>query len=75
MDDKKEIGVEPEHEPLADAADTANDPTVDRVDRRVDRAKDERAVQGEPLEPASDDMARQRVEVDDNVGKFGDVIS
>jgi hypothetical protein len=48
---------------------------VDRVDRRVDGAEDERAVQDEPLEAAADDVARQRLEIDDNVGKFGDVIS
>jgi hypothetical protein len=75
VDDQKEIEIEDEHNPLADAAHVANDLTVDGVDGRVDSAEDERAVQREPLEPASDDVARQRVEVDDNVGKFGDVIS
>jgi hypothetical protein len=75
VDDEKEIRVEREHDPLADAAHAADDPTVEDVDGRIDRAENERAVQREPLEPASDNMARQRVEVDDNVGKFGDVIS
>jgi hypothetical protein len=75
VDDQKEIAIEDEHNPLADAAHAANDLTVDDVEGRVDGAEDEGAVQREPLEPASDDMARQRVEVDDNVGKFGDVIS
>jgi hypothetical protein len=67
--------VEAEDDPLADAADAADDLTVDGLDRRVDRAENERAVQREPIEPASDDIARQRVEVADNVGKFRDVIS
>jgi hypothetical protein len=75
VDDQKEIEIEDEHNPLADAAHVANDLSADDVDGRVDGAEDERAVQREPLEPASDDMARQRIEVDDNVGKFGDVIS
>jgi hypothetical protein len=53
----------------------ANDLTVDDVDGRVDGPEDEGAVQRQPLEPASDDMPGQRVQVDDNVGEFGDVIS
>ncbi len=88
MDDKEEGGIggsggigrsdiliEDEDDALADAADAAHDLSVDRVDRRIDGAEDERAVQDEPLEAASDDVPRQRLEVDDNVGKFGDVIS
>jgi hypothetical protein len=75
VDDEKQLGVEHEHDPLADAAHAANDLTVDDFEGRVDRAEDKRAVQREPLEPASGDVARQRVEVDDNVGEFGDVIS
>ena len=69
------ILIEDQHDPLADAADAAHDLAVDDVDRRVDGAEDEGAVQREPLEPASDDVPRQRIEVDDNVGEFGDVIS
>ncbi len=69
------MGVEHEDDPLADAADAANDLTVDDGDGRVDGSEDEGAAQREPLEPASDDVPRQRVEVDDNVGEFGDVIS
>jgi hypothetical protein len=75
VDDQKQLVVEREHDPLADAAHAANDPTVDNVDGRVDGAEDERAVQREPLEPASGNVPRQRVEVDDNVGEFGDAIS
>ena len=67
--------VKGDDDALADAAYVANDLIVDDVDGRVDSAEDERAVQREPLEPASDDVARQRIDVDDNVGKFGDVIS
>ena len=67
--------IEDEDDALADAADAANDLAVDRVDRRIDGAEDERAVEDEPLEAAADDVARQRLEVDDDVGKFGNVIS
>jgi hypothetical protein len=70
-----EILIEGQHDPLADAADAANDLTVDGVNGRIDGPEDEGAVQREPLEPASDDVPRQRIEVDDNVGEFGDVIS
>jgi hypothetical protein len=75
VDDEKQLVVEHEHDPFADPAHAANDLTVDDVDWRLDGAQDERAVQRQPLEPASGDVARQRVEIDDNVGKFGDVIS
>jgi hypothetical protein len=67
--------VKGEDDTLADAAHAANELTVDGVDGWIDGPEDEGAVQREPLEPASDDMPRQRVEVDDNVGEFGDVIS
>jgi hypothetical protein len=75
VDDQKQIGIEHEDQPFADAADAADDLTVEDVDWRVDGPEDEGAVQREPLEPASDDVPRQRIEVDDNVGEFGDVIS
>jgi hypothetical protein len=80
MDHEKQGGtgsriVKGEDDALADAADAANDLAVDGVDGWIDRPEDEGAVQREPLEPASDDVPRQRVEVDDNVGEFGDVIS
>jgi hypothetical protein len=67
--------VKGDDDALADAADAANDLTVDDGDGWVDGPENEGAVQRETLEPASDDVPRQRVEVDDNVGEFGDVIS
>jgi hypothetical protein len=67
--------IEDEDDALADPADAAHDLSVDCVDRRIDGAEDERAVQDEPLQAAADDVPRQRLEVDNNVGKFGDVIS
>jgi hypothetical protein len=75
VDDKKELVVEGEDDTLADAAHAADDLRLDGVDRRIDGAQDERAVEREPLEAASGDVARQRLEVDDDVGEFGDVIS
>jgi hypothetical protein len=72
---RSDILIEDEDDALADPADAAHDLSVDRVDRWIDGAEDEWAVQDEPREPAADDMPRQRLEVDDNVGKFGDVIS
>jgi hypothetical protein len=75
VDDHKQLVIEREHDSLADAAHASNEAPLDAVDRRIDGAEDERAVQNEPLEAASDAVPRQRLEVDDNVGKFGDVIS
>ena len=71
MDHEKQIGVEHEHDPLADAADAANDLSPKSVDRRIDCAQDEGAVEYEALKGAPDDVARQRLEVDDDVGQLG----
>ena len=75
VDDEKQIVVEGEHEALADAAHTANGLGMNGSERRIDGAQDEGAVQGDPLEAAADDVARQRLEIDDDVGEFGNVIS
>jgi hypothetical protein len=75
VDDQKQIAVKGDDDALADAADAANGLAVQRIDRRIDGAEDERAVEREPLEAAADDVARQRLEIDDDVGKFGNVIS
>jgi hypothetical protein len=71
MDHEKEVGIEDQHDPLADAADAAHDLSVDGVNRRIDRAKDEGAVEYEPLKGAPDDVARQRFDVNDNVWELG----
>jgi len=63
--------IEHEDDPLADAADAANDLSLKGVDRRIDGAQNEGAVEREALEAAPDDMARQRFEVDDDVGQLG----
>ena len=65
------ILIECEDDPLADAADAANDLSLKGVDRRVDGAKNEGAVEDEPLQAMPDDVARQRLEVDDDVRKLG----
>jgi hypothetical protein len=75
VDDQKQIVVKGDDDALADAADAANGLAVQRIDRRIDGAEDERAVEREPLEAASDDVARQRFKINDDVGKFGNVIS
>ena len=63
--------IEHEDDPLADAADAANDLSLKGVDRRIDRAQNERAVELEPLKGTPDDVTRQRLEVDDDVGQLG----
>ena len=65
------IWIEYQDDPLADAADAANDLSLKAVDRRIDRAQNEGAVQCEALEAAPDDVARQRLQVDDDVGELG----
>ena len=41
------------------------------VDRRIDGAQDERAEELHALEALADDVPRQRLDVDDDVGQFG----
>jgi hypothetical protein len=67
--------AELEHDPFADAPDACDQAAIDRLDRWVDGAKNERAVEKEPGEALSDDVPRQRLEVDDDIGEFGNVIS
>ena len=67
------IRTECEDDALADAADAANDLSLKRVNRRIDRAQNEGAVECEALEAAPDDVARQRLEVDDDVGQLGNI--
>ena len=67
------IVIECENDPLPDAADAANDLSLNGIDRRIDRAQDEGAVENEALEAAPDDVARQRLEVDDDVGQLGNL--
>jgi len=75
VDDQKQIVIERKDDALADSADAANRLGRECVDGRIDRAQDERAVQREPLEAAANDMPCQRLEVDDDVGELGNVIS
>ena len=74
MDDEEKIGVKREDDTLADTPHAADDLALNGVDRRIDRAEDEWTVENETLEAASDDVTRQRLEVDNDVGELGDVI-
>jgi hypothetical protein len=73
MDHEKQIGVERKDDPLADAADAANDLSLKGVDRRIDRAQNEGAVEDEPLQAVPDDVARQRFDVNDDVRELGNI--
>ena len=70
MKDEKAIAVEREHEPFANPLHAAHGLAVQGSNRRFDRAEDERAEQVDALEPVADDMARQRLQVNDDVGEF-----
>ena len=71
MDYEKHIVSELENDAFADAAHAADDLTVKRVDGRIDGPKNERAEEVNPLEALADDVARQRFEVDNDVGELG----
>ena len=62
--------IECEDDPLADAADAANDLSVQDVGRRIDRAQNEWAVEYEALEAAPDNVARQCLEIDNDIRKL-----
>src|SRR6185436_10233737 len=69
-DDEEDPAVELEHDPLADAAHAANGLAVQAGDRGIDGAEDEGADEKDALEPVADDVAAQRLEIDNDVGKF-----
>jgi hypothetical protein len=71
VDHEKQIGIKGQDDPLADATDAANDLSLKGVDRRIDRAQNEGAVKHEALEAAPDDVARQRLEIDNDIRKLG----
>jgi len=62
--------VKRENDALADTPHAADDLALKRVDRRIDGTENERAVEDETFEAASDDVTGQRLEVDDDVGEF-----
>jgi hypothetical protein len=74
MDHEQQLIVEFEDEPLADAADAAHGPAEDAVEGRIVRAQDERAREGDALEALADDVARQGLEIDDDVGQLRQII-
>ena len=66
--------IEDQDDALADAPHAADNLALNDLDRRIDRAEDEWTVEHETLEAASEDVTRQRLEVDNDVGKLGDII-
>src|SRR5215467_11056388 len=54
-----------------DAANAAHDFTVHRLERRIHRAKHERAEKTDAGETLADDVPRERLEIDDDVRKLG----
>jgi hypothetical protein len=64
---EKKIAVEDEDDALADAPDPADGPALNRRDRGIDRAEDERAEKVDAVETPSGDVAGQRFEVDNDV--------
>ena len=64
-----------EHDALADAAHVADGLAVERFDRRIDGPENEGAEEAESLEAPADDVAGQRLDVDDDVGQFRQSLS
>jgi hypothetical protein len=57
-----------EDDALADAPNGRHDPPEHGIKRRIDGAKDEGTEEGDLFERTADDVAVQRLEVDDDVG-------
>src|SRR5262249_38876352 len=71
MNDQKEVRLERQDDPLADAADASDFPTDDRLNRRRHRPQDEWTLNMEPLQRVIHDGGRQRLRVDDDIREFG----
>jgi hypothetical protein len=70
MEDKEAIAVEFDHDPFANPADRADRLAVNGLNRWVDRSENEWAYEIHTLEAVADNVARQRLEIDDDVREF-----
>ena len=70
VDDEEELPVERDHDAFSEAAQARHPPADRGVERRIDRAEQERARQAHPLEPGPDDSRLQRLDVNDDVGEL-----
>jgi hypothetical protein len=75
MNDEIQIVIERNNDSLADAADVADRLSVDGVDRRHDRSQDEGAEQVKTFEAPADEARFQRLDVDDDVRQFRQLIA
>src|SRR5207247_2529076 len=73
MDHEKQLIVELESDAFADAPKSANDRTADGIERRIDRAEDERAEQTNLIEAPAENPRAERFDINDDVGEFGHV--
>jgi len=67
MDHEERVVREFEDDALAHTAYGADDLTVERLDWRIDGSKNERAEELNPPEAPTDDVARQRFEINNDV--------
>src|SRR5262249_36947095 len=70
VQDQEQIAIEFEDDPLPDPPDAADQLATNRLEWRIDRSQDEGTEEIDARETMPDDMAGQRLEIDDNVGKF-----
>lgn len=71
MDDEEEFVAEVEDDALPNASHADDRASDDRIDRRGDRAQDERVRQSDALERLADDESFERFEVDDDIWQLG----
>jgi hypothetical protein len=75
VDDDEQLAIEFKDDPLADAPYAADGLRLQRVDRRINGPENKRTVEGKALEASAHYVACQGFEIDDDVGKFRNVIS
>ena len=67
MQDEKQILIELKHDSFAGSPNAAHGQASERLDRRIDRAEDERAVQLQAIEALTDQALLQCFDVNDDV--------
>ena len=71
VDDEEELALEREDDALAEPLDADDNLAFDRGNRRRHRAQQERMADADALETVADDLGRQALEVDADVGQLG----
>lgn len=71
VDDEEVLGVQLDRDPLAQAPQSDDPLAAALLERRIDRAQDERAGEAHALQDAVDDTRLEGLEIDRDIGQLG----